>query len=115
MMGPGPGLDVEIIFALIGEDRDLMVETRAPRHEGDAFGPPLARAIGVGRMRYPDLGARRDDVTDHLARLHADEGLVHHRHIDQELLVGMIPVLARSEEHTSELQSLMRISIACFC
>src|SRR3546814_2943880 len=51
MMGPGPGLDVEIIFALIGEDRDLMVETRAPRHEGDAFGPPLARAIGVGRMR----------------------------------------------------------------
>src|SRR3546814_3739975 len=108
MMGPGPGLDVEIIFALIGEDRDLMVETRAPRHEGDAFGPPLARAIGVGRMRYPDLGARRDDVTDHLARLHADEGLIHHRHIDQELLVGMIPVLASLALEAGERRKVER-------
>src|SRR3546814_3698278 len=28
---------------------------------------------------------------------------------------GIIPVVARSEEHTSELQSLMRISYAVFC
>src|SRR3546814_3626089 len=28
---------------------------------------------------------------------------------------GMISTLARSEEHTSELQSLMRISYAVFC
>src|SRR3546814_1729469 len=28
---------------------------------------------------------------------------------------GEIPVIARSEEHTSELQSLMRISYAVFC
>src|SRR3546814_7880492 len=27
----------------------------------------------------------------------------------------IVPVLARSEEHTSELQSLMRISYAVFC
>src|SRR3546814_3521707 len=29
--------------------------------------------------------------------------------------VGLIPDMARSEEHTSELQSLMRISYAVFC
>src|SRR3546814_8156381 len=28
---------------------------------------------------------------------------------------GKVPALARSEEHTSELQSLMRISYAVFC
>src|SRR3546814_5663425 len=31
------------------------------------------------------------------------------------VLVARIPVLHRSEEHTSELQSLMRISYAVFC
>src|SRR3546814_18479102 len=30
-------------------------------------------------------------------------------------IVMMIPIFARSEEHTSELQSLMRISYAVFC
>src|SRR3546814_6000895 len=28
---------------------------------------------------------------------------------------GLVPVVVRSEEHTSELQSLMRISYAVFC
>src|SRR3546814_10835462 len=31
------------------------------------------------------------------------------------LLVDAVPLEARSEEHTSELQSLMRISYAVFC
>src|SRR3546814_5768809 len=30
-------------------------------------------------------------------------------------IIAMTPLLARSEEHTSELQSLMRISYAVFC
>src|SRR3546814_10132460 len=32
-----------------------------------------------------------------------------------ESIVGELPFLGRSEEHTSELQSLMRISYAVFC
>src|SRR3546814_3321982 len=32
-----------------------------------------------------------------------------------DLAVGVFLLLARSEEHTSELQSLMRISYAVFC
>src|SRR3546814_5136631 len=31
------------------------------------------------------------------------------------IAVTVIPILLRSEEHTSELQSLMRISYAVFC
>src|SRR3546814_9637052 len=31
------------------------------------------------------------------------------------LVLGMIALVGRSEEHTSELQSLMRISYAVFC
>src|SRR3546814_1075842 len=32
-----------------------------------------------------------------------------------DVLAGFLIVIARSEEHTSELQSLMRISYAVFC
>src|SRR3546814_2327550 len=35
--------------------------------------------------------------------------------LDERLLSGGMSVFVRSEEHTSELQSLMRISYAVFC
>src|SRR3546814_5059794 len=51
-----------------------------------------------------------------------DNGLTYARHIQtQQLLSAQVPVsdkpdeMLRSEEHTSELQSLMRISYAVFC
>src|SRR3546814_8148486 len=37
------------------------------------------------------------------------------RTADHQVNLVLIPPLARSEEHTSELQSLMRISYAVFC
>src|SRR3546814_7296023 len=41
----------------------------------------------------------------------------HHKAVDNEVLphLGIHAVNGRSEEHTSELQSLMRISYAVFC
>src|SRR3546814_9187840 len=45
---------------------------------------------------------------------HAAVAAGSHRFIGLELLV-IVPAEARSEEHTSELQSLMRISYAVFC
>src|SRR3546814_8406037 len=50
----------------------------------------------------------RKDIADHEARI---------RSIERRLWAqtGASGVLARSEEHTSELQSLMRISYAVFC
>src|SRR3546814_3853338 len=35
--------------------------------------------------------------------------------LDRQILAGPVAISARSEEHTSELQSLMRISYAVFC
>src|SRR3546814_4020259 len=37
------------------------------------------------------------------------------RHVTFPMLTPIIAVVMRSEEHTSELQSLMRISYAVFC
>src|SRR3546814_5067936 len=38
-----------------------------------------------------------------------------HRHVEQVVDVALVAEAVRSEEHTSELQSLMRISYAVFC
>src|SRR3546814_7270280 len=48
---------------------------------------------------------------------HADEAAVegHATFPDFEGIKGILQVIGRSEEHTSELQSLMRISYAVFC
>src|SRR3546814_1672981 len=55
------------------------------------------------------------DMQHHLRRLfdvHVEETLEHHH---DEFHRRVIVVEQRSEEHTSELQSLMRISYAVFC
>src|SRR3546814_2632554 len=43
------------------------------------------------------------------------EGAAHEQPVDQQLRDGARAGRRRSEEHTSELQSLMRISYAVFC
>src|SRR3546814_3264906 len=58
-------------------------------------------------LRYSDIGYRVlgfDIHAGQVARLNAGKTLIEH-----------IPSSARSEEHTSELQSLMRISYAVLC
>src|SRR3546814_1311097 len=52
-------------------------------------------------------GLRREGIT-HAAFEASSHGLAQYR-------TEGLPVQARSEEHTSELQSLMRISYAVFC
>src|SRR3546814_4108696 len=53
---------------------------------------------------------------NHLAsELHADRGLVGSRHLTIQEKGEQVCFSHRSEEHTSELQSLMRISYAVFC
>src|SRR3546814_1087455 len=57
--------------------------------------------------QHPDIAARRGHHADaEFAPAHAGEG-------DQ--VAARRPFGGRSEEHTSELQSLMRISYAVFC
>src|SRR3546814_12508627 len=56
------------------------------------------RRAGVGKMLGDEIDAELRD------KLEAGDGIA-----------GSLLRLARSEEHTSELQSLMRISYAVFC
>src|SRR3546814_9564602 len=58
----------------------------------------------------PDVGRRALAL---LARRRAQPGNARRPHL-RDLLLGAARLL-RSEEHTSELQSLMRISYAVFC
>src|SRR3546814_2804451 len=55
------------------------------------------------------------NVPDTLARIDAETtARMRERHGDP-MTDGTLPEIARSEEHTSELQSLMRTSYAVFC
>src|SRR3546814_9383624 len=101
-------------------DRGILVAVAAVNAvRFDAFGEFLAdraggRILGVGRAH---------DVAVRLHRVLAFEHLDDHGAADHEvdefaeegaLLVDRVEAF-RSEEHTSELQSLMRISYAVFC
>src|SRR3546814_8118280 len=76
-------------------------------------GQVAACALGedVGAVRGEALDLALDGRTDRVAGHELDER--------QRLVVGLhvapAATAARSEEHTSELQSLMRISSAVFC
>src|SRR3546814_5189076 len=76
-------------------------------------------------IRRPPRSTRTDTLFPYttlfrsLHALHREAGdgvfeRVHHRGV-LDIPVDRIPLRARSEEHTSELQSLMRTSYAVFC
>src|SRR3546814_8667454 len=81
-----------------------------PRHacEGELRGLPLAD------VQHP---VRRRAVAVRAARHHADPLWLRARQQPEiaATAVGALEVVDRSEEHMSELQSLMRISYAVFC
>src|SRR3546814_9445039 len=71
-------------------------------------GGETAALVGKGAINRgtPSIARRKADAIALKARIAISA--VHH-------LVMFAPALGRSEEHTSELQSLMRISYAVFC
>src|SRR3546814_6196961 len=89
----------------LGADDDVDV---ARLHAVDELGGLGGRPDRVRRDdRGPGVGPqRRDLVGDAL-----DAGAAR----DEAVLIAAFGARARSEEHTSELQSLMRISYAVFC
>src|SRR3546814_5758243 len=68
-------------------------------------------AFANGQARHVDLPQKLD------FRLSDDEATcrVHRADEDRHLTALHVRIAQRSEEHTSELQSLMRISYAVFC
>src|SRR3546814_3535530 len=83
---------------------------------------PVEPVVPVGRTRGALVVVRRrrsravvlgDDRVQHSGRTPA--GMVRTSRRAHQGLAGLVDVDVRSEEHTSELQSLMRISYAVFC
>src|SRR3546814_6182022 len=101
-------------------------------HHGKALGDPLAQPFGRVAFRRPveiDMGVIAGDVRHRAGRAGClTEGLwcvsCHGRGVasmrssspeSSSWARSEAPPISRSEEHTSELQSLMRISYAVFC
>src|SRR3546814_9503246 len=86
---------------------------RDPVHRGNhRFGAVEARAEpGEARRRDRHVAALRGD----LQVVAAAKGAFARAGDDRDPKIGIAFICVRSEEHTSELQSLMRISYAVFC
>src|SRR3546814_4431379 len=84
---------------------DLLVICAEAGLTVDAAFNRVARELG---RAYPELG-------DEFALTAIELGFLTDRRSAFENLAYRIDLEARSEEHTSELQSLMRISYAVFC
>src|SRR3546814_3149329 len=83
---------------------------------GDAL-PPGVNIEGVKVMGVP-AGALKGPMRLRPAKLADLQGLLegtHQKKFEIGDIVTLRPWAHRSEEHTSELQSLMRISYAVFC
>src|SRR3546814_8523777 len=80
-----------------------------------AFEIPFEREVVILRMRRPQIrGARRSAAIAHVGEIAGQRIIrIDVREIGTAEHFAIIE--ARSEEHTSELQSLMRIAYAVFC
>src|SRR3546814_8857030 len=99
----GEAFEIVVAHPLIGESEDVMVEPGGA-DVGDGLGGERAGEVDAGHARAARLAAGGD-------------GDRHGRKV-RRLVGGVnrgIWRMMRSEEHTSELQSLMRISYAVFC
>src|SRR3546814_5785243 len=105
-------------FHVVGENLKLGLEVDGGRalHQ-----QPFQRLLGVGLLRLPRNLDTRRNARRRLIRRHHPPRLAAHPFgaCMAQHDIGVMTLLAscqqRSEEHTSELQSLMRISYAVFC
>src|SRR3546814_9645022 len=99
----------------------LQRKARAQHHAAAVAGAGMGgrrRKIGTARTAgRKDHGVRAEAVDSavfHAERDHALALAILHDQVEREILDVEVGVI-RSEEHTSELQSLMRKSYAVFC
>src|SRR3546814_3903228 len=103
---------MEIADFAFGERDDFDARKGHPLEKaGDIF---LVAADPVERLCNNDIETGRHGIADQRLNTRANQA----RTADRAIGIGLneIPIFpVRSEEHTSELQSLMRISYAVFC
>src|SRR3546814_3965400 len=92
-------------------DQRHIVHLAAQRDFADAGMPAILRAQIGGEFRCLDqpIAVEGEDAERGTSRIERTEVLIF------GVEVGDASIQLRSEEHTSELQSLMRISYAVFC
>src|SRR3546814_6361970 len=96
MNGGTPGFTAVFAGLLVGR------RTTGPQLLGVAVG-----FVGIVLVSLPSLGEGSSEATG--------VGLVVLATVCYGVALNLVAPLQRSEEHTSELQSLMRISYAVFC
>src|SRR3546814_9221928 len=102
---------VVMVVAQAERQLELVVEVEIGLAENPVgFEPEGILVVAIEGGAEEDWGQRRRDRPAGARQRGQDAGRV----IEPER-VHVIAVVARSEEHTSELQSLMRISYAVFC
>src|SRR3546814_1267589 len=84
--------------------------------ESDAFHAALAEPICASNVNFailvgPEMAPLAEQLEGKVGFAHVPDADAAAKRLQSELRAGD----ARSEEHTSELQSLMRISYAVFC
>src|SRR3546814_1667508 len=104
---------------MVEDHRELLAGILA-RHPGEAAAPLAVegdvddRRVGLRLVRL--AGVDQLAALDDRRALHRDHRNAHRvAGIGHDLVADRGVALDRSEEHTSELQSLMRISYAVFC
>src|SRR3546814_1096228 len=103
-----PGYAVEVVVLVLVAVAVLVAD---PAEQRELGGQGIAQAeIGAGRADVALVGA--DLLADDVRPGPAEVGEVRPA-VDRQ--PALVTVYVRSEEHTSELQSLMRISYAVFC
>src|SRR3546814_7890832 len=90
-----------VLFDLVGGLRHVVPVQLAPQRGEEAVAGRVDEAYCILRPAHFDA----------VAGLAVGPGL----HVEVNAGAGFDPAQGRSEEHTSELQSLMRISYAVFC
>src|SRR3546814_6860043 len=94
----------------------MLTSTSKNSHAMDSYSPvcgstkEIDRGIRILSKKKKNLEMRRNQL-----RACAIAALIQQFELPLDLVCGAIEDKRRSEEHTSELQSLMRISYAVFC
>src|SRR3546814_8999761 len=94
----------DTLFPYTTRFRSCIVGGKESGEGGDVFRFPIAGGVGDCEYRFQRVG-------HHLARA----AMGYEAGANRVAAHALLAILDRSEEHTSELQSLMRISYAVFC
>src|SRR3546814_2605500 len=102
--GAGPGLTPRSLGEPVGEETVTLTETEIPAH---------THSLSGGDLNPPNRAQRVSTPTDAAMFGLSNPGTAYK--VPPVTAETLFSAVTRSEEHTSELQSLMRISYAVFC